>query len=195
MGDDDRTADGAAELVLVQGVSGCGEVAVRVEYAIAQKLECGAMELITARLGDDVDHPARALAELRVVVAGLYAELLQRVRERERVVHVGHLIHVVAAIQKIVRLVGQRSIHTGNNGNGKCLANALIGSIAFGGCVDHAGNQRYERGRISAVQRQIDDACLVDDLGQGAAGGGDLGNFGGDLDRLVGCAERKLHPD
>ena len=99
--DDDRTADDAAVLMAVNVVGyGC-KVRSGVEVAVAQVLKRVAMELLAARLADDVDDRAGALAVFRVVVAGLNAELLQRVWERERSGDVGHLVRVVAAVQHV----------------------------------------------------------------------------------------------
>ena len=97
-----RAADRAAELVDGAGYRPPWRSRAGVEVAVAEKLECIAVEPVSAGFGDDVDDRAGALAELGVVVAGLYAEFLQGVRERERAVDVGHLIDVVAAVQKVV---------------------------------------------------------------------------------------------
>ena len=104
--DDNRAADGAAELMAVEGIlCACWrKIGLGIEVAVAQKLECIAVELIASGLGDDIYHRAGALAKLGVVVAGLHAEFLQRVRERERLVNVRHFIYVVATVQQIVRL-------------------------------------------------------------------------------------------
>ena len=128
MRDFDRPADGAAKLVAVDVIRRGREKGPRVEVAIAQELKRVAMKAAAAGFGDDVDHRARALTVRGVVVAGLNAEFLYRVGERERPIDVGHFIHGVA----------------------------------------YTGNQRDQRGCISAVQRKIDDASLVDDLRQGA---------------------------
>jgi hypothetical protein len=122
----------------------------------------------------------------------LNAELLQRVGEWKRPVDVGHFIHVVAAVQEVIRLVGQRSVGAGDDGSGKCLAVALVGSVALVGGVGYTGNQGDERGRVSAVQGQIDDARLVDDLGQGARGGVDLRRIADDTDGDSGRTDHSL---
>src|SRR5580698_2569087 len=79
--DDDRPADGAAKLVAVQVVGHCGEVGPRIEVAVAQELKRRSVELPASRLGDNIHHGSGALAVFGVVVAGLNAKLLQRVRE------------------------------------------------------------------------------------------------------------------
>src|ERR1035437_8904592 len=193
--DDDRTADGAAVRMPVQCVVGRGEVRLGVEESIAQELKCVAMELACAGLDDDVDHRSCALPEFSIVVAGLNAELLQRVREWKRRIGVGHFIHVVAAVQKVILLGGERSVGTGDYSNGKCLSTSLVGSVALVAGVGDTGNQCDERGCISAVQGQIDDASLVDDLRQGTRGGVDLRSISGDTDGDRGRADHELDID
>ena len=115
----ERTTEGAAELVALEGIcvgrkhavlDHCREVVVSVEDAVPEIFEEIAVILLGTGLGDDVDHAAGVLAVLRLVVAGLHAELLQRVGERERGVDVGVLVDVVAAIKQIVGLIGARSV-------------------------------------------------------------------------------------
>ena len=177
MRDDDGSADSAAELVAMDIVGHGSEVRSGVEVAIAQELECVAMELAAAGLGDDIDHRARALAIFGVVVAGLNAELLQGIREWERAIDVGHFIHVVAAVKEEILLIGKGTVRAGDYGSGKGLPIALVNAVSLVGGVDHTGNQCYQRGCISAIERQIDDARLIDDLRERARGGIDLGRI------------------
>src|ERR1035437_7798356 len=151
--DDDRAADGAAVRMPVRCVVGRGEVRLGVEESTAQELKYVAMELAGAELDDDVVHRACALPELGVVVAGLNAELLQRIREWKRRIGVGHFIHVVAAVQKVILLGGECSVGTGDYGNGKCLSASLVGSVALVAGVGDTGNQCDERGCISADRK------------------------------------------
>ena len=126
-----------------------GEVGARaLKYPLRRYSKTSPWNLLAAGLGDDVDDGAGALAELRVVVAGLDAELLQGVRDRERTVHVGHFVDVVAAVEEVVRLVGQSSVGAGDDGGGECLAVALVDAVAFVGGVDYACDQRDQRGGV-----------------------------------------------
>ena len=182
---------GASKLVTVKAYA-----AMRLRSkALRQSIHCA--ETRTHRhgtgrppgLGHDVHDRARALAELRVVVTGLDAELLKRVGEWERPVDVGHLVHIVAAIQKIVRLIGKGSVRAGHDRRREGLSIALVDSIAFVGCIHYAGNQRLQRRCVSAVQRQVHYAFLVDDLRQSARRRIHLRNCAGHLDRLSGRAD------
>ena len=140
--DDDRPADGAAKLVAVEVIRRDGEKRPRVEVAIAQELKRVAMKTAAAGFGDDVDHRAGALTVRGLVVAGLNAEFLYRVGKRERRIDVGHFIHVVAAVQEVVRLVRQRSVRGGDDRGGKCLPGALVDPVALLAGVADTGNQR-----------------------------------------------------
>ena len=182
--DFDRPADGAAKLVAVDVIRRGREKGPRVEVAIAQELKRVAMKAAAAGFGDDVDHRAGALTVRGVVVAGLNAEFLYRVGERERRIDVGHFIHVVAAVQEVVRLVRQRSVSAGDDRSRECLPISLVDPIALVGGIDHSSHQRDQRGCISAVQRKIDDASLVDDLRQGASLGVHLRQLAGNGDGL-----------
>jgi len=101
------------------------------------------VELLASGLGDDVDDGAGALTEFGVVVAGLHAELLQRVGEGEWPVDVGHLIDIVAAVEEVVRLVGQGSVGAGDYGSRECLSIALVDTVALVGGVDNTGDQGH----------------------------------------------------
>ena len=96
---DDGSAESSAKLVALDLIaplvlhqnqnailrgSSRGKIVPCVEHRVAQEIESIAVKVVCAGLSDHVDHRARILAVLRVVIAGLYAELLQRVRERER---------------------------------------------------------------------------------------------------------------
>jgi hypothetical protein len=178
VGDDDRPADGAAKLIAVEVIRRDREKRPGVEVAIAQELKRVSMKAAGTGFGDDVDHRAGALTIRGVVVAGLNAEFLHRVGERKRRIDVCHFIHVVAAVQEVGRLVGQRSVGAGDDRSGKCLSITLVDPVALVGGVAYAGNERDQRCCISAVQRKINDAALVDNLRQRAGGGVHLRHFG-----------------
>lgn len=195
VGDDNRSADDAAELVAMDVIGHGCEVIPGVEVAVAQELEGVTMELAAARLGHDVNDCAGALAEFGVVVAGLNAELLKCVGEWEWTVDVGHFIHVVAAVEEVIRLVGKCTVGAGDYGSRKCFSIALVDAVALVSSVDYSGNQRDKRRCISAVQGKIDDASFVDDLRQGAGGGVDLRCIARNAHGLSGGANGHLDID
>jgi len=69
-----------------------------VEYGIAQKLEDVTKKAVGPRLGDDVHNGPGVLTVLCAIVARLHAEFLKCVRKWERLVDLGVLIHVIAAV-------------------------------------------------------------------------------------------------
>ena len=69
------------------------------------------MEFFAAGFGDDVHHPPGILSILSAVVAGLYAELLKRIRERKRLVHAEVFVDVIAAIEHEVSVRGACAVH------------------------------------------------------------------------------------
>src|SRR5271156_6231537 len=71
----DGAADGAAELVLIEGAAGGRKVVARVEIGIAQECEEIAVKGVGAGFGDDVDLAAAELAILGVEITGEDAKL------------------------------------------------------------------------------------------------------------------------
>ena len=99
---DDRPAKRSAELIAVQRRLSKRVPCVRVEVAVAEKLEERTMELIGARAGNHVDNSVSEAAELRAEVAGFNAELVQRVRIGHRVACVAEAGDVGAAVKVVV---------------------------------------------------------------------------------------------
>src|SRR5207248_6466723 len=89
---DDRSANGAAELVAVQGVLAqvrlSGQPAIGVELIIAEKLEKGPVHAIRSRLAYHGDRGATEAALVRGIAVRNDAELLYGIRVRGRVARV-----------------------------------------------------------------------------------------------------------
>ncbi len=90
---EDRAADGTPELVLPVLRLGLREVIHGVQHIIAPVLPQVAMQSIGAALDRGIDHAARRVTELRIVVAGLDFELCQCIGRR--------LYHEARAVQKV----------------------------------------------------------------------------------------------
>ena len=71
----------------------------RIEGAFADELKQIAMNLICARFGYGIDYRIRVEPVSRGGAVGLDAELLKRVGEGERQVHVGMRIVMIAAVE------------------------------------------------------------------------------------------------
>jgi len=81
--DDDRPTGGGAELVTLERRNRLGlvvEIVLGVKVGVAQKLEGGAMNLVRAALGGDVDL-ADAAAVLGLELPAFDLKLLERVEE------------------------------------------------------------------------------------------------------------------
>src|SRR5579884_4291374 len=92
-------AERPAELVALQQIVRSGEKVARVQVAIAEELEGAAMKRVRAGLRDDVHNRARATAVFGAVAIGLYAELFHGIGIRERIVDVGVVVMIAAAVQ------------------------------------------------------------------------------------------------
>src|SRR5260221_12009588 len=92
--------------------------------------------------------------------AGLHAELSQRIRKRERHVDVGEAVIVVAAIEQVIGGVSGAA----RDGYGLRAEEALaagIGSIAvIDGCAGDGDELRW----VAAIEGQVENTPLVDDL-------------------------------
>jgi hypothetical protein len=132
------------------------------------------VEVVGARPRDGVHHRAGAVALGRAVVTGLDAELLKRVGKRERLILLEVRIGMAGAIEPerhLPRLgaVGRQPQRAGNR-----LPRFLIDRGQH-----HAGHQRAQLGRVAAVQRQFDNALLIDDLAEDRRRDVDGGRFAG----------------
>ena len=141
-------------------------IRARVEVAVAKVFEEVAVIRIAARLGHDIDHAAGMQPVLRRQAVGLHVEFLDRVRERNRHVHVAERVVVIAAIQQEVHAVGLRAGHrklAGAIGSLHVLAAREVAAIQRHG--GRAARERQQLRRVAAVQRQVLNALLVDHLG------------------------------
>ena len=163
------------------------EIVRGIEDPVANELKQIDVILAGPALGDDVDHPTGVLAVLRVVVAGLDAEIhYTRIGHGERGVDVGVLIHVISTVQHVVHLPDFRAVGGNRKGDGKGLGGSLVGLGI--GRKRHPGNQCRQRGRIAPVQGQIIHLGGADDLLQGSGREVDLGGLRAHGDSLGGAA-------
>ncbi len=162
---DDRAAKRAAELVALQAVVAPlaggridGAERVRgVELVVAEELEQVGVKEVRARLGRDVDRRAGVEAVLRVLRAGLDAELLQRVGERQRQVEV--VVGVV--VQRAVEHVGdaERLAAGHRDATPPCMLRLDDGPGVHRGAGETGSGRR-----VAAVERQLLDPLVLDDM-------------------------------
>src|ERR1700679_1408213 len=115
----------AAELVSLQAVLyGC-EVVDRIHIAVTDKFKRVSMPVIRTGLGDDVDQAAGMKAVARRQDTGLYAELCERVGKWKRHVDVGEAVHVIAAVEQVIRGVASAA----GDGDGLRCVEALVSCV------------------------------------------------------------------
>src|SRR5207302_825583 len=148
----DRTAGEAAVLLALQKVFFRREEIPRVERAIAQVVERAAVQLVGPRARDRIDHGAGAVALRGAVVAGLNAELLQRVGKRERLVLLEVRVRVARAVQPERHLTRLGAVGRQPQRAGDRFPGFLIDLLKH-----HAGYERAQLRGVAAVQRQLDD--------------------------------------
>ena len=154
-----RAAERAAELVALQAVARRREEVARVEVIVADELEDVAAERVGARLGDQVHRRRGVVAVARRQRAGLDLELLQRVGERRRQVQVVERIVVGAAVHDVGDAVGLAAGDRDRDGRV-----VLVGVEVARRRGRRQPGQEDQLGRLAAVQRNLGDLLVVDDL-------------------------------
>src|SRR5262249_30598183 len=150
-----------------------------------------------SRLRYYIDDGACILPVLRAEVARLNAEFLQRIGHRKRLVYVGVLIHVVAAIELIVDCGLTGSVDRYGYRSRLTRTRLIAECRRLKGCVRRSrncsGNQCSKRGSIAAIEGKLDHSLLIDHLPERAGAGIDPRWIGCDRDRLFGL--RYLEPE
>ena len=185
----DRPAAGGAELVALVFRLGRREEVFRIEPIAAIELVGGAVQLVGARLRDDGDD------RLALPVLG-----------GERVAKQAHFLHRVdGRVQRQVVEAQRSDVHAVDRVVGRAVASAFDGDeliaapelrVAREVSGRHARRERRQRQHGAAVQRQIFDLLLVDDLSDRGALRLQQRRLAGHGDRFAdGCdAERDRRP-
>src|SRR6185312_8322992 len=159
---EDGAAEGATELVLMQGVRNGGEEVAGVDVVVAEELERVAVEAVGTGAGDGVDLAAGVDAILRAEHARLDGELVQSVGEREGHVDIGRVVGVVAAVKTPDGAVTLATV----DGDGDGLVAVFgAGEVAARGWRSTTG-EGDEAGDLarSGVERKLGNLALVDGL-------------------------------
>src|SRR5205823_12447525 len=99
----DGAADRKTKLVAAVFRPARGVRVPRVELVVAQKFVHGSVNLVCARLGDEINRGTGRLAKGRVINVGLHLEFLDRVRRRrDGKAAKGQVAGVRAVIQRVV---------------------------------------------------------------------------------------------
>ena len=151
----DGSAESGAVLVAVQRVLGAleliGKEIGRIEVGVAQVLEDGAVELVSAALGHDTHLGAMAAAELGGGHTGLYGELLHRIGDAEIAQRGPDLrIDITDAVQQEVIGLRPRA--------GDVESPALLPGLRRHG----ARREQREIEILPRVQRHVGDGARID---------------------------------
>ena len=177
----DGAADGAAELVLVEGGAGGVEVASCVESGVAEELKGVAVKMASSGLADDGDDAAVVVAVLGIEVGGEDAKLFDGVEVRK---DGGATVHVLLNVDSIDHeAIGGFALAV----DGEVAGVRVAGRIDAAGDARHddgAGQQGRDRGHAgldceqigvaAAVQRERGHLRSGDDLAQMSRGCFDL---------------------
>ena len=112
---------------------------------------------VGARPDDGVDQTARVAPELSAELAGLYAELLQRIRRRKLWGHAEVSVNRVDTVHQEVIRTGTISVDDGTFV--LPLAVALTYIVEY-----HPWHQKLQLQRVAAIQGQVNDSALVYNL-------------------------------
>ena len=184
-----RSAERAAELVALQRVALGREEVPGVEPVVPHELEHVAVEAIRSRLRDDVDGGGGVVPVARRQRAGLDLELLDRVGERRGEVQVVEGIVVRAAVHDVRHAVGLAA------GDGNRDRRVVLVGVEIPGRRRRreTGEENQLRG-LAAVERNLVDPLVVDDLSHTRGARFDHGRIGEhrDLFAKVADAQRDL---
>jgi hypothetical protein len=180
----DRSAHAPAELVALEGVLRDRKELPRVEVAVADELEHGAVDIVCAGARHDVDHAAAGVAVLRGEVAREKTELLNGIRIGKWLAGVQISVVVIAAVHLEIYLAADgagniRAIDARRLFAGVDAALAADAAAVPSG-IDRARGQVHEPLRPPAVERKLLNRDPVDDLAAGPGSRGDQFGFPGD---------------
>ena len=120
------------------------------------ELKGGTVQLVASRFDHEIHLPSRLRAEFRVVVAGLHAELLNRVDGRADGVGLVLVFLPLYPVDEKAVEIGPLPVHAKGH-----AGPAVSGQVARGRAsrrrLHDAGDQEVQLGEIAAVQGEIHD--------------------------------------
>src|SRR5262245_30379920 len=99
------------------------------------------MECIRSGLSDYVHYARRILPVLSGVITRLDAELLQRVRHRQRLIRIAQDIFARDAIQIVTDIIGTAPVDRDTNGSWKRFRRTLVGVAESDNRPGHQGRK------------------------------------------------------
>ncbi len=120
------------------------------------------MECLRSALGLDFDRSRTVAAILRAVIRGQNFELRNRVNAGINVQRaVAAVIHVVAAVQFPVVVLGAAAVHAERNAAVDADLRLILSRL-----VAYAGDQRDQRSEVAPIQFELSDLFPGDSAGQ-----------------------------
>ena len=155
--------DVKTKLILVEWPPIGREEITGVQTGIAQVFVGGAVKLVGARLGGEIDYAARETAPLRVQVIRLNLEFLKRVLGGNQAELVDVTVVQRHAVEILRALVG--------DGTSNLVVAVVEGILPHGVALrlslrHHAGGERHQVHRVAPVERQFVYLARLDDLTQ-----------------------------
>ena len=176
------SAGDAAELIAAKqrfDRVGRGKEISRVQRLVPEELEGAAPKRIAPGLGRQVDDPAVEAAELGGRAVAFDLELLNRVDVRKERDLPGLGLQHRDAVEQILVGAGPAAVDARQRGRGRRRHR-------------HAGRQARERDEAPAVERQVDDLPVVDDVAEPRGFAAQQRRVGGDGDGFGQPADLEL---
>ncbi len=163
-----------------------------IQFVVAEKLPCGAMNAVGARLDGCVHDSASGAAQFGAEVRGLNLEFLNRIDRRQddevgSVQEVDCVGVVVDAVQQVVVLRGTQTIR------GKCAGSRIAARIRLRRL--HARAELSKESEVAAVERKRVHFLLADHLADRRLFGLQQRRRGVHFDCFCRGTELKLHVD
>ena len=131
------------------------------------------MDVVGARLGDDIDDAPGRVAVGGAHIVGIDVEFLHRVGVGEGQVGIDVTIVEVHAIHQVRDTVGSATVHLGILLGGVTCPPSQLPPQFCAGYIGCAGNKEHQLLHFPAIQRQRDDVLLIDQLADGGGVGSD----------------------
>ena len=181
---DDGAIDHGAELVAFEAAEGdAGAVAeeiVGVEFRVPEELEKAAMKAVGAGFVDHVDHAAIAAAEFGGVVRAHHLEFGDGFDGREG---------GVAREAVDGRVGGADAIHEDVEHGIAGAVDAEAGAVGGADAAGDAGGEIEQGVDVAGIEREFDDALVVNDLAEDRVHCFEKGGISGDFHRFGDAAD------
>ena len=189
-----RPAQNKSELVPLQNIFAerpRAEIVPGIENIVAKELEQRAVQLIGAGTCEDLDLRAGIVPVLGRIRSGMHLELLNGF---DGCAKEGRVIDVPRGAHAVVENLALILAHSVGADRDRGIAAAVLIRVRRD-AFDDARHQPGKVGEVAAVQRQVGDALLFDDVAHSGIVGVQNDAAGAYLDRFADRADAQLHID